>query len=162
MPRRRVVAKRKTLPDPLYGSELVAKFINHLMQDGKKSIAEKSLYGALDIIKDRGHKDPVELFRRAVDNVRPQVEVKSRRVGGATYQVPVEVRASRSTALAMRWIVDFARKRGEKGMMQRLAGELMDAADEEGGGRGKGGAVKKKEDTHRMAEANKAFSHFRW
>lgn len=162
MPRRRVVTKRKTLPDPLYGSELVAKFINHLMQDGKKSIAEKSLYGALEIITKRGHKDPVEVFKRAVENVRPAVEVKSRRVGGATYQIPVEVRPSRSIALAMRWIVEFARKRGEKGMMQRLAGELMDAADEESGGRGKGGAVKKREDTHRMAEANKAFSHFRW
>lgn len=163
MPRRRVVSKRKTLPDPLHGSELVAKFINHLMQDGKKSIAEKSLYGALDIIKARGKShDPVEIFKRAVENVRPSVEVKSRRVGGATYQVPVEVRPSRSVALAMRWIVDFARKRSEKGMVQRLAGELMDAADEEGGGRGKGGAVKKREDTHRMAEANKAFSHFRW
>lgn len=162
MPRRRVVTKRKTLPDPLYGSELVAKFINHLMQDGKKSIAEKSLYGAFDIMLHRGIKDPVDLFKRAIENVRPTVEVKSRRVGGATYQIPVEVRPARSTALAMRWIVEFSRKRSEKGMVQRLAGELMDAADEEGGGRGKGGAVKKREDTHRMAEANKAFSHFRW
>ncbi len=162
MPRRRVVAKRKTLPDPLYGSEVVAKFINHLMQDGKKSIAEKSLYGAFEIIHQRGIKDPVEAFKRAIENVRPSVEVKSRRVGGATYQIPVEVRASRGLALAMRWIVDFARKRSEKGMEQRLAAEIMDAADEEGGGRGKGGAVKKREDTHRMAEANRAFSHFRW
>ena len=161
MPRRRVAAKRKTLPDPIYGSELVAKFINHLMKDGKKSIAEKSLYGALDIIKTKIKVDPLDVFKRAVDNVRPSVEVKSRRVGGATYQIPVEVRPSRSLALAMRWIVEFSRKRGEKGMVQRLAGELMDAADEEGGGRGKGGAVKKREDTHRMAEANKAFSHFR-
>lgn len=162
MPRRRVVTKRKTLPDPLYGSELVAKFINHLMKNGKKSIAEKSLYGAFEIIRQRGHKDPVEVFKRAIENVRPTVEVKSRRVGGATYQIPVEVRPSRSAALAMRWIVEFSRKRGEKGMVQRLAGEIADAADEEGGGRGKGGAVKKREDTHRMAEANKAFSHFRW
>lgn len=162
MPRRRVVTKRKTLPDPVYGSELAAKFINHLMQDGKKSIAEKSLYGALEIIRDRGNKDPIELFKRAVENVRPTVEVKSRRVGGATYQIPVEVRPSRSTALAMRWIVEFSRKRGEKGMTARLAAEILDAADEEGGSRGKGGAVKKREDTHRMAEANKAFSHFRW
>ncbi|MCS5710261.1 30S ribosomal protein S7 [Candidatus Berkiella aquae] len=162
MPRRRVVTKRKTLPDPVYGSELAAKFINHLMQDGKKSIAEKSLYGALEIIRDRGNKDPIELFKRAVENVRPTVEVKSRRVGGATYQIPVEVRPSRSTALAMRWIVDYSRKRGEKGMTARLAAEILDAADEEGGSRGKGGAVKKREDTHRMAEANKAFSHFRW
>lgn len=162
MPRRRVVSKRKTLPDPIYGNELVAKFINHLMKDGKKSIAEKSLYGAMDIIKTKIKTDPLEVFKRAVENVRPSVEVKSRRVGGATYQIPVEVRPSRSLALAMRWIVEFSRKRGEKGMTQRLAGELMDAADEEGGGRGKGGAVKKREDTHRMAEANKAFSHFRW
>ncbi len=162
MPRRRVVTKRKTLPDPVYGSELAAKFINHLMQDGKKSIAEKSLYGALEVIRQRGNKDPIEVFKRAVENVRPAVEVKSRRVGGATYQIPVEVRPSRSIALAMRWIVDFSRKRGEKGMTARLAAEILDAADEEGGGRGKGGAVKKREDTHRMAEANKAFSHFRW
>lgn len=162
MPRRRVVAKRKTLPDPFYGSELAAKFINHLMKDGKKSIAEKSLYGALDIIRQRGNRDPIEVFKKAVENVRPTVEVKSRRVGGATYQIPVEVRPSRSLALAMRWIVEFSRKRSEKGMVQRLAAEIADAADEEGGGRGKGGAVKKREDTHRMAEANKAFSHFRW
>ena len=162
MPRRRVVAKRKPLPDPIFGSELAAIFINQLMQDGKKSVAEGIFYGALDIIADRGKKDPLDVFKRAIDNARPTVEVKSRRVGGATYQIPVEVRASRSTALAMRWIVEFSRKRGEKGMTARLAGELMDAADEEGGGRGKGGAVKKREDTHRMAEANKAFSHFRW
>lgn len=162
MPRRRVVTKRKTLPDPIFGSELVAKFINHLMQDGKKSIAEQSVYGAFEIIRQRGGRDPIEVFKRAMDNVRPAVEVKSRRVGGATYQIPVEVRPARSTALAMRWIVEFARKRSEKGMVQRLAAEINDAADEEGGGRGKGGAVKKREDTHRMAEANKAFSHFRW
>jgi small subunit ribosomal protein S7 len=162
MPRRRVVAKKKTLPDPLYGSELVAKFINHLMKDGKKSIAEGSFYGALEIIKKNGSKDALEVFKRAIDNVRPAVEVKSRRVGGATYQIPVEVRPARGLALAMRWIVEYARKRGEKGIMQRLAGEIADAADEESGGRGKGGAVKKREDTHKMAEANRAFSHFRW
>lgn len=162
MPRRRVVAKRETLPDPVHGSAAVAKFINQLMEDGKKSIAERNLYGALEIIKTRGKVDPVEVFKRAIENVRPAVEVKSRRVGGATYQIPVEVRPSRSLALAMRWIVEFARKRSEKSMILRLAGELMDAADEEGGGRGKGGAVKKREDTHRMADANKAFSHFRW
>jgi small subunit ribosomal protein S7 len=132
------------------------------MCDGKKSIAEKSVYGAFEIIRSRGNKDPIEVFKRAMDNVRPAVEVKSRRVGGATYQIPVEVRPSRATALAMRWIVEFSRKRSEKGMVQRLAGEIVDAADEEGGGRGKGGAVKKREDVHRMAEANKAFSHFRW
>lgn len=162
MPRRRIVAKRKKLPDPIYGSELLAQFINHLMRDGKKSVAEKALYGALDVIKHRINRDPLEVFKRAIDNVRPAVEVKSRRVGGATYQIPIEVRAQRSATLAMRWIVDFARKRGEKGITLRLAAEIMDAADEEGGGRGKGGAVKKREDTHRMAEANKAFSHFRW
>ncbi|MBI2792342.1 MAG: 30S ribosomal protein S7 [Gammaproteobacteria bacterium] len=161
MPRRRVVTKRKPLPDPIFGSELVAKFINHIMCDGKKSIAEKSVYGAFEIIRLRG-KDPIEVFKRAMDNVRPAVEVKSRRVGGATYQIPVEVRPSRATALAMRWLVEFSRKRSEKGMVQRLAGEIVDAADEDGGGRGKGGAVKKREDVHRMAEANKAFSHFRW
>jgi small subunit ribosomal protein S7 len=162
MPRRRVAAKRKTLPDPLYGSELLAKFINHLMVDGKKSIAEKAVYGAFDFIKEKLHKDPLEVFKKALDHVRPQVEVKSRRVGGATYQVPIEVRQDRGGALAMRWIVDFARKRNEKGFMLRLAGEILDAADEDGGSRGKGGAVKKREDVHRMAEANKAFSHFRW
>lgn len=162
MPRRRIVAKRKKLPDPVYGSELLAQFINHLMSDGKKSVAEKALYGALALIEEKLKRDPLEVFKRAIDNVRPAVEVKSRRVGGATYQIPIEVRASRSATLAMRWIVDFARKRGEKGIMLRLAAEIMDAADEEGGGRGKGGAVKKREDTHRMAEANKAFSHFRW
>ena len=162
MPRRRIVAKRKPLPDPVFGSEIVAKFINHLMKNGKKSIAEQSVYGAFEIIRERGNRDPIEIFKRAIENVRPAVEVKSRRVGGATYQIPVEVRPSRSMALAMRWIVEFSRKRGEKGMMQRLAAEISDAADEEAGGRGKGGAVKKREDTHRMAEANKAFSHFRW
>lgn len=162
MPRRREVPKRKKTPDPIYGSELLATFINHVMVSGKKSLAERIVYGAFDIIHERTKRDPLELFQRAIDNIRPAVEVKSRRVGGATYQVPVEVRSARAMALAMRWLVDFSRKRGEKGIIKQLAGEIMDASDEDGGGRGKGGAVKKREDTHRMAEANKAFSHYRW
>ena len=162
MPRRRVPAKRKILPDPIYKSEILAKFINHLMNDGKKSVAESIVYGAFEIVESKTKKNPLDLFERALENVRPSVEVKSRRVGGATYQVPIEVRFERSIALAMRWLVDFARKRGEKGMVLRLAAEILDAADEEGGGRGKGGAVKKREDTHRMADANKAFAHYRW
>jgi len=156
MPRRREVPKRQILPDPKYGDQTLAKFINILMEDGKKSIAEKIIYGALDIIKERGQADSLETFTEALENVRPAVEVKSRRVGGATYQVPVEVRPSRRTALAMRWLVDSARKRGEKSMTQRLASELMEAAES------RGGAVRKKEDVHRMAEANKAFSHYRF
>ena len=156
MPRRRVVAKREILPDPKFGSQLLAKFMNHVMVDDKKSVAEHIVYGALDIVADRKNGEPLELFEKALDNIRPMVEVKSRRVGGATYQVPVEVRPSRRTALAMRWLVDSARKRGEKSMAQRLAGEVADAAE------GKGAAMKKREDVHRMAEANKAFSHFRF
>ncbi len=156
MPRRRVVAKREILPDPKFGSQLLAKFMNHVMVDGKKSVAEHIVYGALDIVADRKNGEPLELFEKALDNIRPMVEVKSRRIGGATYQVPVEVRPSRRTALAMRWLVDSARKRGEKSMAQRLAGEVADAAE------GKGAAMKKREDVHRMAEANKAFSHFRF
>ena len=156
MPRRRVAAKREILPDPKFGNITLAKFMNHVMVSGKKSVAERILYGALDIVEDRLKKSPVEVFEEALDNVAPLVEVKSRRVGGATYQVPVEVRPSRRTALAMRWLVDYARSRGEKSMPQRLAGELIDAVQ------GKGGAVKKREDVHRMAEANKAFSHFRF
>ena len=156
MPRRRVVAKREILPDPKFGSQLLAKFMNHVMVDGKKSVAEHIVYGALDIVADRKNGEPLELFEKALDNIRPMVEVKSRRVGGATYQVPVEVRPRRRTALAMRWLVDSARKRGEKSMAQRLAGEVADAAE------GKGAAMKKREDVHRMAEANKAFSHFRF
>ncbi|MBL7249764.1 30S ribosomal protein S7 [Alloalcanivorax sp. C16-2] len=156
MPRRRVVAKREILPDPKFGSQLLAKFMNHVMVDGKKSVAERIVYGALDTVAERKSGEPLELFEKALDNIRPMVEVKSRRVGGATYQVPVEVRPSRRTALAMRWLVDSARKRGEKSMAQRLAGEVMDAAE------GKGAAMKKREDVHRMAEANKAFSHFRF
>ena len=156
MPRRRVVAKREILPDPKFGNITLAKFMNHVMVSGKKSVAERIVYGALDIVEERLKKSPVEVFEEALDNVAPLVEVKSRRVGGATYQVPVEVRPSRRTALAMRWLVDYARSRGEKSMPQRLAGELIDACQ------GKGGAVKKREDVHRMAEANKAFSHFRF
>jgi small subunit ribosomal protein S7 len=156
MPRRRVVAKRETLPDPVFGNVTLAKFMNHVMISGKKSVAERIIYGALEIIKVKLNKDPLEVFDSALENIAPLVEVKARRVGGATYQVPVEVRASRRTALAMRWLVDYSRKRGEKSMPQRLAGELMDAAQ------GKGAAVKKREDVHRMAEANKAFSHFRF
>lgn len=156
MPRRRVVAKRDTLPDPKYGNVTLAKFMNHVMISGKKSVAERIIYGAMDIVKTKLNRDPLEVFSEALENIAPLVEVKSRRVGGATYQVPVEVRASRRTALAMRWLVDYSRKRDEKSMPARLAGELMDAAQ------GKGAAVKKREDVHRMAEANKAFSHFRF
>ena len=156
MPRRRVVAKRTILPDPKYGDETLAKFVNVLMQHGKKSVAERIVYGALDKVGERSREDVLEVFGAALDNIRPVVEVKSRRVGGSTYQVPVEVRTTRRTALAMRWLVDSARKRGEKSMGLRLAGEIMDAAE------GKGSAVKKREDVHRMAEANKAFSHYRW
>ncbi len=156
MPRRRVVAKRDTLPDPKYGNVTLAKFMNHVMISGKKSVAERIIYGAMDIVKTKLNRDPLDVFSEALENIAPLVEVKSRRVGGATYQVPVEVRASRRTALAMRWLVDYSRKRGEKSMPARLAGELMDAAQ------GKGAAVKKREDVHRMAEANKAFSHFRF
>jgi small subunit ribosomal protein S7 len=156
MPRRRVVAKRQIIPDPKFRSETVAKFINVVMRSGKKSVAEKIVYGALNIISDRSKKDPVETFNQALDNIRPVVEVKSRRVGGATYQVPVEVRPARQTALAMRWVVEAARSRGGKSMGARLADELMDAAEK------RGNAIKKREDVHRMAEANKAFSHYRW
>lgn len=162
MPRRRVVEKPHIIPDPVYKSQLLAKFVNHLMMRGEKSIAEKIVYGALDIIQNRTKREPLQVLEKAFEHVRPIVEVKSRRVGGATYQVPVEVLPQRATALAMRWIIEFARKRGEQGMMKKLAGELLDASDEESGGRGKGGAVKKRDDTHRMAEANKAFSHYRW
>lgn len=163
MPRRRIAAKRKIMPDPVYLDEQVAKFMNHVMVDGKKSLAERVVYGAFDVIRERLNKDPVEVFKRALENVKPTVEVRSRRVGGATYQIPVEVRPERAMALAMRWLVDYAKKRGEKSMMLRLAGELIDAGgDEDGGAAGKGGAVKKREDTHKMADANKAFSHYRW
>lgn len=166
MPRRRVAAKRVIHADPVYGSEVLAKFINHLMVEGKKAVAETIVYGALDVIKQKTKTaNPLAVFERALENIRPIVEVKSRRVGGATYQVPVEVSGVRSITLAMRWLVEFSRKRGEKGMTLKLAGEILDAADDEsstGGSKGKGGAVKKREDTHRMADANKAFSHYRW
>ena len=156
MPRRREVPKREILPDPKFGDQQIAKFINMIMRSGKKSTAERIMYYALDNIADKSAVDSVELMERALENVRPMVEVKSRRVGGATYQVPVEVRASRRNTLAMRWLIDAAQKRGEKTMAQKLAGELLDASEN------KGTAVKKREDTHRMAEANKAFAHFRW
>lgn len=156
MPRRRVISRRQVLPDPKFGSDLLAKFINMLMEDGKKSVAERIIYGALDQVADKKGGEPLELLGQAMENVRPAVEVKSRRVGGATYQIPIEVRPTRRNSLAMRWLIDAARKRSEKSMALRLAGELMDAADS------RGTAVKKKEDTHRMAEANKAFSHYRW
>jgi small subunit ribosomal protein S7 len=156
MPRRRVVAKRDILPDPKFGNVTLAKFMNHVMISGKKSVAERIVYGALEKIVERKGGDPVEVFEAALEAIQPMVEVKSRRVGGATYQVPVEVRPARRSALAMRWLVDYSRKRGEKSMALRLAGEILDAAE------GKGAAVKKREDVHRMAEANKAFSHFRF
>ena len=156
MPRRRVVAKREILPDPKFGNITLAKFMNHVMISGKKSVAESIVYGALDTVKEKLSKDPIEVFGEALENIAPLVEVKSRRVGGATYQVPVEVRPSRREALAMRWLVEYSRNRSEKSMAQRLAAELIDASQ------GKGTAVKKREDVHRMAEANKAFSHFRF
>ena len=156
MPRRRIGAKREILPDPKYHNQTLAKFINHVMVSGKKAVAEHIVYGALSRIEERDRADPIEIFEKALEAVAPFLEVKSRRVGGATYQVPVEVRSSRRQALAMRWLVESARKRGEKSMAARLAGELADAAD------GRGTAVKKREDTHRMADANKAFAHYRF
>ncbi|MCX7898428.1 MAG: 30S ribosomal protein S7 [Rhodocyclaceae bacterium] len=156
MPRRREVPKREIMPDPKYGNVEVAKFVNVIMTRGKKSVAERIVYGAFDVIAKKSGKDPVEVFAQAVNNVKPVVEVKSRRVGGANYQVPVEVRPSRRLALSMRWIRDAARKRGEKSMDQRLANELLEASE------GRGAAMKKREEVHRMAEANKAFSHFRF
>jgi small subunit ribosomal protein S7 len=156
MPRRRIVAKREVLPDPKFGNVTLAKFMNHVMVSGKKSVAETIVYGALDIVRERLNKDPLQVFDEALENIAPMVEVKARRVGGATYQVPVEVRPSRRVALSMRWLVEYSRGRGEKSMRQRLAGEIIDASQ------GKGNAVKKREDVHRMAEANKAFSHYRF
>ncbi len=157
MPRRRVVAAREILPDPKFGSKTIAKFINHVMVDGKKSVAEKIVYGALERVVEKNNiADPVSFFEDTLEKVRPMVEVKARRVGGATYQVPMEVRPSRRTALAMRWLVEAAAKRSEKSMALRLAGELIDAAD------GKGNALKKRDEVHRMADANKAFSHYRF
>jgi small subunit ribosomal protein S7 len=156
MPRRREVPKREILPDPKFGNVEVAKFVNVLMMSGKKSVAERIIYGALDTIKTKTGKDPIEVFSLAVQNVKPMVEVKSRRVGGANYQVPVEVRPVRRAALSMRWLREAAAKRGEKSMDGRLAGELIEAAE------GRGGAMKKREEVHRMAEANKAFAHYRF
>jgi small subunit ribosomal protein S7 len=156
MARRRDIPKRKILPDPKFRDRLVAKFTNVLMYDGKRSTAESIVYGAFDVIQERYKADALETFRKALDAVKPKLEVKSRRVGGATYQVPVEVRPDRRTALAMRWLTNYSRERGEKTMIERLAAELMDAAQ------GRGAAVKKREDVHRMAEANRAFAHYRW
>jgi small subunit ribosomal protein S7 len=156
MSRRREVPKRRITPDPKFKDKLVSKFTNTLMLSGKKAVAEGILYGAFDVISERFKEDPLEVFRKALDNVKPKLEVKSRRVGGATYQVPVEVRPERRVALAMRWLVQYSRERGEKTMRERLAAELRDAAE------GRGNAVKKKDDTHKMAEANKAFAHYRW
>lgn len=156
MSRRRIAGKRDIIPDPRFRSQILAKFINMVMVSGKKSVAEKIVYGALDVIEKRGDNEPLSVFEQALENVKPRVEVKSRRVGGATYQVPIEVRPARRVALAMRWLIEAARKRNERSMPARLAGELLDAFEN------RGTASKKREDTHRMAEANKAFSHYRW
>ena len=156
MPRRREVPKREVLPDPKFGSVEITKFVNMIMLDGKKAVAERIVYGALEEIQNKSGKDPLEVFTNALNNVRPLVEVKSRRVGGANYQVPVEVRADRKTTLGIRWLVNYSRLRGEKTMYERVAGELMDAANNTGA------SVKKREDTHKMAEANRAFAHYRW
>ena len=156
MPRRRVVQKRQIDNDPQHNDWLVAKFVNTMMSDGKKSVAEKVLYKTFADMERRMKDDPLKIFKRAVENVKPSVEVKSRRVGGSTYQVPVEVRPERRTALAIRWIISYARKRGERGMVNKLSAELIDAANN------RGSSAKKKDDTHRMAEANKAFAHYRW
>jgi small subunit ribosomal protein S7 len=156
MSRRHRAEKREINPDPKFGDLIVSKFMNSLMKDGKKSSAESIVYGAFDVVEERTKQDPIQVFHTALDNIRPAVEVRSRRVGGATYQVPVEVRTERQQALAIRWLIDAARKRGEQTMVGRLSGELMDALN------GRGQAVKKREDTHRMADANRAFSHYRW
>jgi len=156
MPRRREVPKREILPDPVYNSQLVTKFVNVVMRGGKKTVAERILYDALEMVRERSSDDPMKVFKRAIENVKPAVEVKSRRVGGSNYQVPVEVNPSRRLALSIRWLIQSAAKRGEKTMRAKLAGELLDAAEN------RGGAIKKREDTHRMAEANKAFAHYRW
>jgi len=156
MPRRRDIAKRELTPDPKYGSKMATRFINNLLRRGKKSTAERIFYGAIDIIAEKTKDDPLKIFDKALEQVKPLVEVKSRRVGGSTYQVPVEIRPDRRHALSIRWLINYAQSRGEKGMKAKLAGELMDAAQ------GRGASVKKREDTHRMAEANKAFAHYRW
>jgi small subunit ribosomal protein S7 len=156
MPRRRVAAKREILPDPIYNSKIVSKFINSLMKDGEKSVAARLCYGSFDIIKAKTGNDPLKVFKTALENVKPVIEVKSRRVGGATYQVPVDIRPQRRIALAFRWLIGFSQKRGERSMRDKLAAELMDAANSTGA------SIKKREDTHKMAEANKAFAHYRW
>ena len=156
MPRRGQIAKRDVLPDPLYNSKLVTRLINNIMYDGKKGVAQKIVYGAFDIVKEKTGKEPIEVFEQAMENVMPQLEVKARRVGGATYQVPMEVRPERRQTLGLRWITTYSRNRSEKTMRERLAGEILDAVN------GVGGAAKKREDTHKMAEANKAFAHYRW
>jgi small subunit ribosomal protein S7 len=156
MPRRREVPERVIVPDAKYNSKLVSKFIKSIMRDGKKSIAESILYDAMDIIEKKTNEPALKIFEQALENVKPMIEVKSRRVGGSTYQVPTEIRPSRRTALGIRWIIDFARKRAEKGMVNKLSAELLDAANK------RGASIKKKEDTHKMAEANKAFAHYRW
>jgi small subunit ribosomal protein S7 len=156
MPRKREVTKRDQIPDPRFGDKTVSKFINNLMHQGKKSTAEGVFYGAMDIIEKKANEEPLKVFKKALENVKPMVEVRSRRVGGSTYQVPTEVRAERRQALAMRWLISFAKKRSEKTLIDRLAGELLDAFNN------RGSTVKKREDTHKMAEANKAFSHYRW
>lgn len=156
MPRRREVPERVIVPDAKYNSKLVSKFIKSIMKDGKKSIAESILYDAMDIIEKKTNEPPIKIFEQALENVKPMIEVKSRRVGGSTYQVPTEIRPSRRTALGIRWIIGFARKRSEKGMVNKLSAELLDAANK------RGASIKKKEDTHKMAEANKAFAHYRW
>jgi len=156
MPRRGLIAKREVTPDPLYNSALVTKFINCMMYGGKRSTSQRIMYGSFNMVQQKTQEDPLKVFKRAVDNVKPSLEVKSRRVGGSNYQVPVEVNPNRRTSLALRWLIGFARKRPERGMTQRLAAEILDAANL------RGGAVKKREDTHKMAEANKAFAHYRW
>jgi small subunit ribosomal protein S7 len=156
MPRRRVAEKREILPDPKYNSKLVSKFINVMLEDGQKAVAERICYGAFEIIKEKTGNDPLKVFKTAIENVKPVLEVKPRRVGGATYQVPIEIRPQRKAALAFRWIINYSRSRNEKTMRERLAGELLDAFNNTGT------SIKKKEDTHRMAEANKAFAHYRW
>ena len=156
MPRRREVPERVIIPDAKYNSKLVSKFIASIMRDGKKSVAESLLYGAFDIISEKTKEEPLKVFEKALENVKPMIEVKSRRVGGSTYQVPTEIRPSRRTALGIRWVINYARARSEKGFGPKLAGELMDAANS------RGASVKKREDTHKMAEANKAFAHYRW
>ncbi|MBN1883760.1 MAG: 30S ribosomal protein S7 [Deltaproteobacteria bacterium] len=156
MPRRRVIAKREIISDPKYNDRLVAKFVNCMMLKGKKSVSESIFYDAMDLVADRTKDDPIRVFKKALDNIKPVVEVKSRRVGGSTYQVPVEIRGDRREALGIRWLINYSRNRGEKSMKERLAGEIIDAFNN------KGTAVKKREDTHKMAEANKAFAHYRW